>query len=124
MRHTEIEVTFKSGAAAPESFMVPCDIAKQLKTQLEHELEWLHRDTAGFIPAREVMPEAYDPVMGPAIRIRGLRYREQMTQKDLAAQLGIRQHHLSEMEHGKRPIGKAMAKKLAEILNADWRSFL
>ena len=124
MRHMDIEVTFKTGVRGIESFMVPRDIAKKMKIQLEHELEWLHRDTAGFTLAREVMPEAYDPVMGPAIRLRGCRYREQMTQKQLAYALGIRQHHLSEMEHGKRPIGKAMAKKLGEALNANWRSFL
>jgi transcriptional regulator with XRE-family HTH domain len=50
-----------------------------------------------------------------------LRYRQDITQKQLADKIGVLQHHLSEMENGKRPIGKAMAKKLAGALNADWR---
>ena len=56
--------------------------------------------------------------------LRGLRYREQLTQKQLAEKLFIHQHHLSEMENGKRPIGKEMAKKLADILNVNWKIFL
>ena len=56
--------------------------------------------------------------------IRGLRYRENMTQKQLAEQAGISVQNLSNMEHGRRPIGKDMAKKLAKILNTDWRLLL
>jgi DNA-binding XRE family transcriptional regulator len=123
MLHTPVEITFTSGTKH-ESFVLPYDLAKTLKKQIKHDLEWLHRDTEGFVPAREVMPELNDPVMRPAIYLRGSRHREQLTQKELATQLGIRQHHLSEMENGKRPIGKAMAKKLAEALNTNWRSFL
>jgi len=37
---------------------------------------------------------------------------------------GIAQHHISEMENGKRPIGKETAKKLAAVLNGDYRIFL
>lgn len=120
----DVEITFTKGTRSLGTFHLPSDIAKKLRVQIEHEIDWLSRDTEGFIPAREVMPELYDPVKGPAIRLRGCRRREQLTQKELAAQLGIRQHHLSEMENGKRPIGKAMAKKLAEALNTNWRSFL
>jgi plasmid maintenance system antidote protein VapI len=37
---------------------------------------------------------------------------------------GIHRRHISEMENGKRPIGKENAKKLAKVLNADYRMFL
>lgn len=37
---------------------------------------------------------------------------------------GIPQRHISEMENGKRPVGKTNAKKLAEALNVDYRLFL
>lgn len=43
-----------------------------------------------------------------------------MTQQELADALNINQHHISEMESSKRPIGKAMAKKLAEIFEVSW----
>lgn len=56
------------------------------------------------------------------IALRAYRTRENLTQKELAARTGIPQHHLSEMENGKRPIGKERARKLAEALGvADWR---
>ena len=56
--------------------------------------------------------------------MRGSRHKEEMTQKELADALGISQHHVSEMENGKRPIGKTMAKKLAIIFKIDYRIFL
>lgn len=59
-----------------------------------------------------------------AVSLRGYRYREDLTQKQLADLAGIPQRHISEMENGKRPIGKERAKKLAKALNADYRLFL
>ena len=56
--------------------------------------------------------------------IRGLRYRECLTQKQLAEKMGISVQNLSNMEHGRRPIGKDMARRLAKVLNTDWRLFL
>lgn len=37
---------------------------------------------------------------------RGSRYKAELTQKELAEKLGVKPHHISEMENGKRPIGK------------------
>ena len=37
---------------------------------------------------------------------------------------GIPQGHISEMENGKRPIGKEIAQKLGKALNVDYRVFL
>ena len=57
-------------------------------------------------------------------RVKGLRYREDMTQKQLAEAVDISVSNLSHMEHGRRPIGKEMAKRLVKILNTDWRLLL
>jgi DNA-binding XRE family transcriptional regulator len=54
----------------------------------------------------------------------GARYRENLTQASLAERSGIPRRHISEMENGKRPIGKANAKKLAEALGVDARLLL
>lgn len=59
-----------------------------------------------------------------AVSLRGLRTRENMSQVKLAELTGIPQRHISEMENGKRSIGKERAKKLAKVLNADYRTFL
>ncbi len=70
----------------------------------------------------EVSPELTWNSGGVAIR--GARGKEWLTQKQLAELTGIAQHHISEMENGKRPIGKETAKKLAKALNIDYRVFL
>ena len=38
--------------------------------------------------------------------------------------IGVRSGHISEMEDGKRPVGKEMAKRLARALRTDYRVFL
>ena len=49
---------------------------------------------------------------------------EGITQRELARLVGVPQRHLSEMERGKRPIGKEMAKKLGKALGIDYRVLL
>lgn len=64
------------------------------------------------------------PDLHPGSAIRGLRYREELTQAQLAKKIGVKRHHISEMENDKRPIGKEMAKRLAKALNTDYKVFL
>ena len=54
----------------------------------------------------------------------GARHREGLTQRQLAEKSGIPQRHISEMENGKRPVGKENGKRLAAALDTDWRAFL
>jgi len=56
--------------------------------------------------------------------LRGLRLREGLTQKKLADTVGAKPSHISEMENGKRTIGKEMAKRLAKALRTDYKVFL
>ena len=80
------------------------------------------------IGAEEVKESIYwedlFPDFGPSVALRGSRKRECMTQKELADRIGVKQVHISQMENEKRPIGKAMAKRLANVLNMDYRIFL
>ena len=81
----------------------------------------------GFIPAeagtwRDHFPELRDNETG--IYLAGARHREGLTQRELADRSGIPQRHISEMETGKRSIGKKTARILAKVLNADYRAFL
>ena len=59
-----------------------------------------------------------------AIVLRGLRRREGLTQLEIGKMLNIPQGNLSQMENGKRPIGKHIAKRLAELFKTDYRLFL
>lgn len=60
----------------------------------------------------------------PGNVLRGLRVREELTQKELARRVNCSPAHISDMEHDRRPIGKEMARRLVEALGTDYRVFL
>jgi len=60
----------------------------------------------------------------PGYYLQLYRHRSGLTQVQLAEKSGVKQHHLSEMEHNKRPIGKVLARRLSDILNFDYRILL
>ena len=64
------------------------------------------------------------PPSTPGSILRGLRYRDSLTQVALSKLAGIPRRHISEMENGKRPIGRQNARKLAAAFNTDPRMFL
>lgn len=74
------------------------------------------------IPWRESLH--YKDADLPSVFLSGARFRENMTQEELTKRTGIPRRHISEMENGKRPIGKQNARKLAEALNIDPRRLL
>ena len=51
--------------------------------------------------------------------LRGARYREGLSQKELAKRSGISQENISKMENGQRSVGEKVAKRLAKILHID-----
>lgn len=80
-------------------------------------------DTSDAIPWREAYPEcSEEQLIGKSLA--GARYREGLTQIQLSDMTGIPQRHISEMENGKRPIGKEMAKRLGKALNISYKVFL
>ncbi len=80
-------------------------------------------DTLDSIPWRDAFPE-YDDNMLPGVALAGARTKEGLTQQGLSRLTGIPQRHISEMENGKRPIGKERAKILAKALNVGYKVFL
>jgi transcriptional regulator with XRE-family HTH domain len=80
-------------------------------------------DTEDAIPWRQAFPEFAGNEKGVALV--GARLREELTQKQLSEKTGIPQRHISEMETGKRQVGRKRAEILAEALNvSDYRIFL
>jgi DNA-binding XRE family transcriptional regulator len=67
----------------------------------------------------EVFPEG-----SPAMVLRGLRVKEDITQAELATRLSISQNMVSDMESGKRNISLKMARRIAEAFNVPYRAFL
>ena len=76
------------------------------------------------IPWREVFKEELKEFGQAALMLRGSRHKMELTQKELADALGISQNHVSEMEHGKRPIGKVMALRMGKFFKTDYRKFM
>jgi DNA-binding XRE family transcriptional regulator len=60
----------------------------------------------------------------PGKVLSGARGLRGLTQAALAAAIGVHKSHISGMERDVRPIGKAMAKKLGQALEMNWRIFL
>ncbi len=81
-------------------------------------------DAEDYVTVDEAFKHVYQKHGKIGSTLRGFRFRDELTQVELARRLGIRQAHLSAMEHGKRTVGKALAKKLAKIFNTDYRLFL
>jgi DNA-binding XRE family transcriptional regulator len=63
--------------------------------------------------------------MTPGKVLRAYRSRENFTQEELGRRIGgVPRQHISGMESGRRPIGREMAKRLAEALRFDYRKIL
>lgn len=76
------------------------------------------------IPWREVFEEEIGEFTETGLMIRGGRHKAGLTQKELAKIIGVKTHHISEMEHGKRSVGKKMALRLAKVFGIDYRVLL
>lgn len=74
-----------------------------------------------LIPAADAIPGGQRPAHE---RLKTARSIRQLTQKQISDATGIARHHISEMEHGKRTIGKSIAQKLGKALDFDYRLFL
>jgi len=82
------------------------------------------REEEGSISAEEYLKKSYGDFPRWAISLAGLRYRENLTQKQLGEMIGVKQSNISLMERGVRPIGKDIAKRLAKVFDTDYRIFL
>jgi DNA-binding XRE family transcriptional regulator len=56
--------------------------------------------------------------------LKGLRSRENLNQIAFAEKIGVSQANLSKMEHGKRPIGKKIAKRIEQLFGVNYKYFL
>lgn len=104
-----------------KEFNVPVEKARALFLLLN---EFEVKKNIQKVSANSVFKELDKKYSRPGAALQGARLKAEMSQVDLAEKLGIDQSDLSKMEHGKRSIGKKMAKRLAEILSVDYRVFL
>ncbi len=108
----ELTKTLRTDGSVEICAVVPASRAEDVANAI--------RETAEpNIPAREVFVDST-----PGSRLRGARGLREMTQAGLAARIGVRASHISDMENNRRPIGRAMARKLAEALDFPYKAFL
>ena len=115
-RPTEIQI--KSGEKVFHFTDVPASKLKPILVSLKE-----YSDEA--LPWREVSQARIKASGGEAAHmVRTSREMAEMTQTKLAYLLKMPQANVSQIETGKRPVGKALAKKLAKIFKVDYRVFL
>ena len=92
---------------------------KHLLTFGGQDVFWLNDEGENLLSVEEVFPD-----MSPAKVLRGFRGKEELTQAEFAERIGISQHHVSEMETGKRPITIDMAKRIGKTFGVSHKVFL
>lgn len=56
--------------------------------------------------------------------LKGLRIREGLSQVEFAKKINVTQANLSNMENGRRSIGKIIAKRIENVFGVNYRHFL
>jgi DNA-binding XRE family transcriptional regulator len=118
MRHTEI--TIKQGNETTK-FKFPLEAGRGL---LNFLLSLQTNSNAESLPAEDVFPNIKDPAKRIGIIFRGIRFKHNLTQAEVAKKLGLDQSDVSKIEKGKRPVGKALAKKIEKEFGIDYHRFL
>ena len=101
-------------------FIGPATKADQAAKALKH-LGFI--DSRESVSWREAFPE-YETDEFPGMILSGARLRAEFTQGRLSEMTGIPQSHISEMENGKRSIGKKHARLFAKALGCGYKIFL
>jgi len=124
-----LEHTKKHPTNAQVFLGVVCEQAmlEKVKASLEAQGCTIREEKPALPPVEErdwLTIEEVFPGFHAGDSLRGARYREDVSQRQLAKLTGVSVQNISAMEHGRRPIGKDMAKRLAKVLNTDWRLLL
>ncbi len=88
--------------------------------------------TPASVRSKEHLPVASEKVFAEieskfskaGVLLKGLRGREGLTQVQFAQKIHVTQANLSNMENGRRPIGKQIAKRIERIFKVNYRYFL
>jgi ribosome-binding protein aMBF1 (putative translation factor) len=121
MRRTKGEIKIQVGERRTRLFLVPKDRAEGIVRLLQ---DFEVKNDNSMIPWRETVQDLIEKYTEAGVALKGARAKASLSQNELAGKLKIPQSHISDMENGRRPIGKKMAKRLAEVLNVGYKIFL
>ncbi len=77
-----------------------------------------------LIPATAVFEGLEKKLTKAGALLKGLRTREVLSQVLFAKKIQVTQANLSNMENGRRSIGKIIAKRIKKIFHIDYRYFI
>ncbi len=95
-------------------YAVPLDVMEQYKISNEEN----------YMSIDDVFSDLTKEYSEPGVLLRGLRFREGLSQNEFAKKMNMSQANLSAIENGRRSIGKILAKRISEIFYVDYRVFL
>jgi ribosome-binding protein aMBF1 (putative translation factor) len=101
------------------SIFLPLKYLNELKQFLKE-----HNDEPAAMPWETIAAERIAQHGKAGLALRGARFREGLSQKELAKRSGVSQENISRIENGKRILGEKVAKKLAKHLRIDYRLLL
>lgn len=113
-KHATCKVVVEMPGKAKQLTFVPVKHLQKLEDFLEKYGE------TESVPWEELAKDRIAKYKKTGLALRGARYREGISQKELATRTGISQENISRMENGRRAIGEQVAKKLAKVLQIDF----
>lgn len=113
-KQTTCKVVIEVPGQAKKFTFVPTKHLQKLENFLEKYGE------SESIPWEELAKDRIAKYKKSGLALRGARYREGFSQKELSRRTGISQENISKMENGQRSVGEKVAKKLAKALHIDF----
>jgi ribosome-binding protein aMBF1 (putative translation factor) len=132
-RHTRASSYIKVTIGLPgnKKLIYKIPNANNSKTKLADLLETLQESEEDITtplrrssPWEKVAADRIEKYKKAGLVLRGARYREGISQKELATKSGVSQDNISRIENGKRVVGEKIAKKLSKPLKIDYRLLL
>lgn len=116
-RRTEIRI----GTKHPQRFLVPETAVKGLLVLFK---DYRVESDEEYIDAHEAVSHLFAESSKAAIKLRGFRQREGLTQDELAKKMNTTQSVIASLENAKRPISYKMVQKLAKFFDTSVDAFL
>lgn len=126
LAHTKMHHTNGKGS----SFMITVETRDYKKvynvdaahiSEVENFLQNHAEDEHSPVSWASLAKERIEKYKKAGLVLRGIRYRENISQRELAKRSGVNQNEISKIENGKRAVGEKVAKKLAEALHINYQ---